>query len=209
MDRPSCSTPSDKSVIEVSYWEAVRAYWRVYWPAQLVGIARLCIGKLLAVSGTSIVVLFATLFLLLSAALFLLVPRLVSGPYRGFSLVMVATSSGETGCRLRPDQQGRVWFFLLWRHLAATLLAGFLAILLSGLLFAFLLLSDLTVLQARSAVAGFILIGPVLATVFIIGPVLVKMLVGHPFPDFSIEARREYASRPRSGPLPVDGRCQI
>jgi hypothetical protein len=35
-----------------------------------------------------------------------------------------------------------------------------------------------------------LIIGVVLLHVFLVGPVLVKMLVGHPFPDFLIEARR-------------------
>jgi hypothetical protein len=24
--------------IEISYWEGLRAYWRAYWPTQLVGL---------------------------------------------------------------------------------------------------------------------------------------------------------------------------
>jgi hypothetical protein len=188
----SAGAPPEESVLEVSYWEALRAYWRVYWPAQLIGIAVLFIAgrALLAYVNYRREIdplsrplpvpfsfcLFLCEIVILAAALFLLVPRLVSRPYRGFALVVVAAPSGEASERLRLEQRGRVWFFLWWRQLAASLLAGLLAAPLNVLL----ALMGLSISTQVGAVAGLL----------IIGPVLVKMLVGNPFPDFSIEARR-------------------
>jgi hypothetical protein len=174
----------------VSYWEALRAYWRIYWPPQLFGIALVFNPNFLGVYSIPPVVLFAALILFPSAALFLLVPRLVSGPHRGFSLVVVATPIGETGRHLGLDQRARVWLFLWWRHLAASLVACFLAFRLSEKVADLLAGSDLNMLEALGAAGGVLIVVPILANLFIIGPVIVKMLVGNPFPDFSIEARR-------------------
>ena len=169
----------------------MRAYWRIYWPPLTFGIALLCNANWLGVYNISFVVLSTALIVLLSAALFLLVPRLVSGPRGGFSLIVVATSNGETGRHLRLDQRARVWLFLWWRHLAASLLTCLLAVLLSNMLVPFLAVSGLNLLEVLGAAGGVLIIVQVLAHVFIIGPVLVKMLVGKTFADFWIEARCE------------------
>ena len=210
MDCPSCSAPllfgatscacgygsagaePDDSVLEVSYWEALRAYWRVYWPTQVVAFAVIFalsqallayvrhrrelepLSRPLPVSLSF--VLLPCALIVSAAALFLFVSRLVSRPYGGFSLVVVATPGGEPGRHLGLGQRGQVWFFLWWRQLAASLLA----VLLAAPLNVLLALMGLN-LSGGAAVAG---------GLFIIGPVLVKMLVGNPFPGFSIEARR-------------------
>jgi len=188
----SASAASEGSALEVSYWEAFRAFWRVYWPTQLIGFVLLFLisrglmayaanrreldplSRPLPVSAPFLLLLCG--LIVSSAALFLMVSRLVSRPYRGFSLAVVATASGETAHHLRLDQRARVWFFLWWRQLAASLFA----VLLAAPLNVLLSLMGLNVSGGVATAGG----------LFIIGPVLVKMLVGNPFPGFSIEARR-------------------
>ena len=63
-----------------------------------------------------------------------------------------------------------------WRLLAA----GLFGVVLGAPLNVLLALMGLNVSMQVGAAAG----------LFIVGPVLVKMLVGNPFPGFSIEARR-------------------
>jgi hypothetical protein len=183
--------PAD-SDLEVSYWEAFRAYWRGYWPTQVVSfVVIFFIGQVLLAyvthrreieplsSPLPIPLPFVVMVcgLIVSAlALFLFVSRLVSRPYSGFSLVVVAAPGGEDGHHLRVGQRGQVWFFLWWRQLAA----GLLAVLLAAPLNVLLALMGLNISTQVGAAGG----------VFIIGPVLVKMLVGNAFPGFSIEARR-------------------
>jgi hypothetical protein len=191
----SAGAASDESALDVSYWEGLRAYWRVYWPTQLLAFVFLVVAlrtltayvgyrrDLDPVSAPLPVpawVCVLSLQLVAGAALlFLFVGRLLSRPYRGFSLVRVAAASGETSRHLGLEQRMRVWFFLWWRQLAAGLFATLLAAPLNVLL-------ALMGLQISTQVAT-------LAGLFIIGPILIKMLVGNPFPDFSIEARRGQA----------------
>jgi len=188
----SAGTAPEESVLEVSYWEAFRAYWRVYWPAQVVGfVVMFFIDRALLAYVThrreidplssplpvplSFVVLVCGL-IVSAATVLLFVSRLVSRPYSGFSLVVVATPGGEAGHHLRLAQRTQVWFFLWWRQLAASLFA----VLLAAPLNVLLSLMGLNV-SGEVATAG---------GLFLVGPVLVKMLVGNPFPGFSIEARR-------------------
>jgi hypothetical protein len=180
--------PSEASVVDVSYWEALRASWRAWWPTQLIVIL-FWVGFWLF-DGWAVVACGVASIVALGAALFLLVPRLVSGPYRDFSLVVVATMDGGTGNRLRLDQRARVSFFLWWRHLAASPLAVLAAALVSAVLLLLLMSCGIDYFGGAAVAAWPFLAGPVLLHVFIVGPVLVKMLVGHPFQGFLIEARR-------------------
>ncbi len=188
----SAGAEPDDSVLEVSYWEALRAYWRVYWPTQVitfVGIFAISQALLEYVTHRREIeplssplpvplsfVLLACSLIVSAAALFLFVSRVVSRPYRGFSLVVTTAPGGEAGRHLRLGQRGQVWFFLWWRQLAASLIA----VLLAAPLNVLLALMGLNVSGGVAVTGG----------LFIIGPVLVKMLVGNPFPGFSIEARR-------------------
>ena len=203
MNCPSCSAPmlfgatscvcgyhavGAPSVIGVSYWEAMRAWWRACWPVQLIGILLLLwllffVTRAVAACSAACVVVF-------TAVLFVLAPRLVSGRYRDFSLVVVATPGGGTGDSSRLNQRRRVWFFLWWRYLVASLLAGLGATLVSTVAFYFLQACGVGLWRAMAVAWWQLIIGLVLVHVFIVGPVLVKMLVGRPFPGFLIEARR-------------------
>jgi len=73
---------------------------------------------------------------------------------------------------------------------AASLLAVVAAALVSTALLLLLMTCGMDLFGGVAVAAWPLLIGPVLLHVFIVGPVLVRMLVGHPFPDFLIEARR-------------------
>src|SRR5689334_9503426 len=107
----STSSEADDS-IDLSYFEALRAYWRVYWPTQLLG----ALGMALA-GGT----VFDTLVqvLLAAAGLFLFASRLTARPYRGFWMV-VSSNDGEVGPRMTYRQRLGVWAFLWWRQLVAS-----------------------------------------------------------------------------------------
>ena len=71
-----------------------------------------------------------------------------------------------------------MWFFLWWRQLAAGLLAGLLA----GPLNIVLGLLGVRVAPLIAMLAG----------ILIIGPILLKMVVGHQFSDFRLEVKREF-----------------
>jgi hypothetical protein len=111
-----------------------------------------------------------------AVALFLFAPRICSRPYRGFSLVKVEVTTGAVTHRLRGRARVRVSLFLWWRQILAGMFAALLAMPLNALL-------SIMGLQVAQWVAVF-------AGVLVIGPILLKMLIGHEFDDFRIEARR-------------------
>lgn len=158
---------------DLSYWEALRAYWRYYWPPQLlvffsVPLVRLfpALAPVLAVPVLVIALFGGWLF----------VSRLYSRPYRGFSLVIVETPEEVDVPGLNPGRVTKLWFFLWWRQIVAgacgLILVFFVRFLLS--------LGRLDLPQEIVPVAA----------VLAIGPILLKMLIGHPFSDFRLEARR-------------------
>jgi hypothetical protein len=173
--------PGEALPIELSYWESLRAYWRTYWPTQVVGLiftfGLAMVSSVAALSGMGGVVLVLLQIALGAVALFLFVPRICSRPYRGFSLVVVEVASGATTRRLRGRARVRVSLFLWWRQILAGMFAMLLAMPLNALL-------SIMGLQLAQWVA-------VLAGILVIGPILLKMLIGHEFEDFRIEARRE------------------
>jgi hypothetical protein len=157
------------SAIELSYLEALRAYWRVYWPTQLF----IAIGVALA-GGT----LFDTVvqIVLSAVGLFLFVPRIVARPYRGFSIIVSSDGGTETGHRMSWRQRLDVWAYLWWRQLIASLLAG----ILSGPLNVLLSIMGFHITQWIVAASG----------VLVIGPILLKMLIGEPLGGFQLLAKR-------------------
>ena len=174
------STPEEELPIDLTYWEGLRAYWRIYWPAQAVSAAFLFVFLMISLrlSGPLAMLLMAALG---AATLFLFVPRICSRPYRGFSLTVVELATGGTTQKLRIRWHFQVWIFLWWRQI----LAGMLAAILSMPLNVFLSLFGLQLAQWIAVFAG----------VLVIGPILLKMLIGHQFDEFRVEARR----RPRYG----------
>jgi hypothetical protein len=175
------SSPGDALPIELSYWEGLRAYWRAYWPTQAVGLILIfglaMISPVPALSGMGALLPIALQVALSAVALFLFVPRICFRPYRGFSLVVVEVMTGATTQRLRGRPRVQVSLFLWWRQILAGMFASVLAMPLNALL-------SLMGLQLARWVA-------ILAGVLVIGPILLKMLIGHEFEGFRIEARRE------------------
>lgn len=159
---------ADRS-IELSYLEALRVYWRVYWPMQVVAML-----GLLFLTGTLFDVLVQ--LVLAAAALLLFLGRIVSRPYRGFRLVMTASGGGELSSRLTFNQRFELWAFFWWRQMVAGVLAMVLALPLNAVL-------------AMLGLEGGAWVGAA-AGVLVIGPILVKMLIGHPFETFLVVAQR-------------------
>jgi hypothetical protein len=110
-------------------------------------------------------------------ALLAFIPRLASRPYRGFSLVVVDPNFGAAAHGLTGRMQVHAAFFLWWRQIVASILALILAMPLNILLG----LMGIHVMQWIIVFAG----------VLVIGPILLKMLIGHEFSGFRIEARRQ------------------
>ncbi len=180
------SSPSEALAIEISYWEALRAYWRIYWPAQLFSISgSLAVGwSLTAVLGPGYTrqllaqgfVQILIQFILMALGLFLFVHRLVSRPFARFALCAIVSPSEEAVRRLTIRRRAEVWLFLWWRQLAAGLLASLLA----GPLNVLLGLFGVNVAPWIAMLGG----------ILIIGPILLKMVVGHQFSDFRLEVKR-------------------
>jgi hypothetical protein len=205
---PACSAPllfgstscscgfqrsrSEDRPLEISYWEAFRVWWRIYWPTQLLSIVLLAAGSIwlgryvnawrvahplqrFPLKGYLPAIAFLMPVLTGSVGLWLFTPRIVGRPYRGFRLVACMVS-GESGSRLTARQRAELWFFVWWRQFAG----GLLALLLAGPLN--MLLGTMRI-NASSQIAA-------LMGLFAIGPIIMKMLVGHRLTGFQIEARR-------------------
>ncbi len=170
------SAPHEELPIDLCYWEGLRAYWRVYWPAQAVAAAFMFVFMMISLRMSGLLALVLSV-VLGAATLFLFVPRICSRPYRGFSLVVVELATGGNTQRLRIRGRSQVWWFLWWRQVVAGLLASLLSMLLNMLL-------SLFGIQLAQWIAVF-------AGVLVIGPILLKMLIGHQFEGFRIEAWRE------------------
>ena len=172
---------------DLSWEEALRAYWRVYWPAQLLtAIAYLRFirfrGDIVYRFQPSSNVLFVLQMVLFAIGLFLFVSRLYD-PFEKFSLVLVDGNAVAMPRRLELSQRARIWIFLYWRQIAA----GFIVVLLSAAL------NTLFGLIGLRAVYGlnpaFLVSLP--AGILMIGPILMKMLIAHTFPGFHMEVRRK------------------
>ena len=169
---------------ELSYWEALRAFWRVYWPSQLIAMAAVFVVVAIARGlGTGRVfpapAIAVNLFVIasFSIGLYLFVPRVVSRPYHGFSIDALWSASQSPANSLPPVPRIQVSWFLLWRQVAGGWIAGLMNVPVNGLL---------------SMLGGFVLPTFVaqLAGILVIGPVILRMLIGHQFADFRLEARR-------------------
>ncbi len=173
---------SEELPIELSYWEALRVFWRVYWPTQVVdGVLILLIAvvaTLVLPRGSVVppVPFFLVQVAINAAVLYLFVPRICSRPFRGFSLVIVGLASGAITTRLRSAPRRQVWLFLWWRQILAGLLAGLMAMPLNAVL-------GIMGVQCSPWIA-------ILGGVLVVGPILLKMLIGQQFEEFRLEARR-------------------
>jgi hypothetical protein len=115
-------------------------------------------------------------------ALFLFVHRILSSSFREFSIHAITDSVGETTLKVKLRRRTQLWFFLWWRQLVAGLMATFLAAPLNVLL-------SLIGLRALFGINVAFWVST-LGVILIIGPILLKMLIGHQFSDFRLEVKR-------------------
>jgi hypothetical protein len=215
MNCPSCSAPllfgstvcgcgirlsTSSRPLEISYSEALRAWWRIYWPSQLVSTVLLTLLtrwllrsinqwrnehqlEAAPLEGSLQFVISALTFAIGAVCLWLFAPRILGRGYRGFRLV----ASGFSGDapRLTAQQRMSLWFFVWWRQIAGGLFALLLAMPLN------MVLGTMKINAANEIAAA--------AGLFAIGPVIMKMLVGQPLKGFQVEARR-----PASETVPPD-----
>jgi len=107
----------DRSVV----CEALRAFWRVYWPVQLFAIAGYVpfllwirvAGRYFILRSSALPVegLVLAQFVLSGVGLFLFVPRIASQPYQRFS-IQVIDPDGNPTRKLSLRHRAHLWFFL-------------------------------------------------------------------------------------------------
>jgi hypothetical protein len=117
------------SSIDLSYPEALVAYWRIYWPTQLFGIAGYLPVRTwmrlpghtytLQVTGLSTTEQFLFQNILFAVGLFLFVHRFLSSSFHRFSIQILMDSNGEKVTNIPLRMRSQIWFFLWWRHIAA------------------------------------------------------------------------------------------
>jgi hypothetical protein len=204
---PSCGSPllfgasacdcgyrrvsAEPSNIELSYWEALRAYWCIYWPTQLFGLVGYAPVAWLQVSGRAYALRLSSLsqperlllqMVLGAIGLFLFVHRCLSSSFRGFSIRAITDSPEVTKFKLNLRRRTQLWFFLWWRQLVAGLVAGLLAAPLN-------ILISLIGLRAVFGINVAFWVST-LGVILAIGPILLKMVIGHQFADFRLEVER-------------------
>ena len=196
MNCPSCDAPllgaiscgcgwkrEDEALeVEISYREGLATFWRLSWPTYLFVLMTIAAVVLVAavVGGQNIHILTDTFtqtvlqLLLFAVGLLLFLSRLFSRRFRRFSLCLASDSTGDRV--LTPQRRIKIWFFLYWRILAASLMST-------------LLMAPLNILLGLFRVNLGSWIGT-LAAIFVVGPILMKFLIGHQFSDFRVEVRR-------------------
>lgn len=208
MNCPSCSEPllfgatgcdcgysvsqSTTSPIDLSYREALSAFWRVYWPSQLFGIVGLfpITGGFLKFGDRTYRLALANpemdQFLIQAGlgtiALFVFVHRIFSRPYNAFTITLVELRQDAAAKRVTLHQRFSIWFFLWWRQIVAGILVFFLAGPLN-MFIGVIGLRSVYGLDPRFLVSVF-------ATALGVGPILMKMLVSHQFSGFRFEVKR-------------------
>ena len=163
------STTTLVKPLELTYRQAMRAYWRAFWPSQLLATALLLAAELTPLSWVWIMLIGIVLS---AAALYLFVPRIWSRPYTEFSLELGPLKAGAP--RVRPHLS--VWAFLWWRQFSVGLLASMLVV-------------PVNMLLGRIGVQ----IHPAIATagaILAVGPLLLKMLIDNQSAGFLLEAHR-------------------
>ena len=195
MNCPSCSSPllfgaticpcgyshqpdaADEALtIELSYWESLRAYWRIYWPTQLMGLLFLFALASFSPLGMESLLQVVLMIPFGAIALYLFVPRVFSRPYRGFSLVVIDSVAGAAAPKLTARWRLNVCFFLWWRQF----LAGMFASVLAGPLNMLLNIMNLRLERWIANLAG----------ILVIGPILFKMLIGNEFGELDRKSTR-------------------
>jgi len=208
MNCPSCGSPllfgagdcncgyrrasAERSSIELTYWEALRAYWRIYWPSQLFGLAGYFALVFLRVPVLTPVAQVLLPVVLVAMGLFLYVHRILSSSFREFSIYAITDTPQAATVKFKLRRRTQVWFFLWWRQLVAGVLAVILAAP-TNILLSLIGLQAIFGINVAFVVSTF---GAVLA----IGPILLKMLIGHQFSNFRLEVQRFSARTEATSP---------
>jgi hypothetical protein len=155
--------------IELFYFEALRAYWRLYWPSLILGL----IGAAVLRSGTGLDAIVPSLLWAVGIVLF--ASRIIARPYRGFSVALREIPSGDIRQRMAMSERLDIFAFLWWKQLIPVGVASVVATALEGL-------------GLPPLAAGLILhVGIVL----LIGPILLKSMIIDSFETFQIIVRRK------------------
>ena len=173
------------SSIDMTYWEALRSYWRICWPALLLGLVAYFPFILIAVRGRIFTLHLTPLghvlaLVVLGALGFLMYLGRILSPFPRFSIQIVASPQGSTALTMRRRTQ--LWLFVASRQIV-------------GLIVALLMLAPTNVLLSLIGLRAILGVGlssilTALSLVFVVGPIVIKMLIGHDFSDFRLEVKR-------------------
>ncbi len=223
MTCPECQTPllfgatecscgwsksAEPSSMDLTHMEAIAAYWRIYWPFQL---ASLVLGILYALMVNMIVGVVPQLLPLWSSsffqfvfiqlislcALYMVIGRLVGRSYRTFSLKLLGADGQELP--IVETRRRQLLWFVWWRTLVAGLAAGILM-----MPFNILVTAIWPVQQLQALPVNPLQIVSIAVVVLIAGPIIMRLLIGHQFPDFRIEVTRRSAEAPAPQPTVPD-----
>ncbi|MEO5925149.1 MAG: hypothetical protein ABIR70_15110 [Bryobacteraceae bacterium] len=170
--------------VELTYREALAAFWRVCWTSFLFVTSAMFVTGVVAVrmfgAPKAVPWLNASLVQMVlqnlwsAISLWLFVPLLLRWPYWGFRLVVQTDPDEAT--RFTPSQRFRVANFIFWRSLGATIVGQ-------------ILLMPLNILLGIMQIS----VGPYLgvaASILVVGPLIIRFLIGHSFTGFRVEVRR-------------------
>jgi hypothetical protein len=179
--------------MELTYVEALQAYWSIYWPSQLFSIFTNPVFVLglwfrissstyfFTMSSLSPFLQFALQFTLGALGLFLYVHR-AFGSFHGFSIFIIEEPNGSAVSKLNLKRRAHVWFYLFSRQIVAGIAAAILALPLN------VLLSLIGLRSIFGLDIGFWI--STLGVILAVGPILLKMLISCPFEGFHIEVQR-------------------
>jgi hypothetical protein len=190
--------------MEVTYFEALAAFWTVFWPSVVfavfvfyavmssqVSYAAFVTLRGLLRDGSSRLVLLNGLT---GVGLFAFWPQFTNwtGRWIGhrFKIDIVSGPADRAGHpKLTFLLRLRVWFFIFWR-IEVALIAGYaLATVVNVILLMFAVPSNAAVAEVIAAIG----------VMFLAGPLILKLLVGNEFGNCRVMVQRAQPARPYSG----------
>jgi hypothetical protein len=172
-------TTGNPEDLELSYSEALRVFWRIAWPAAFAGaiVWEVLIAPY-TLTRSSLHKLFLVV-MLVGFAVFLFLNRMVAS-YHGFALHIVSSSTLSAPSPLGLYERFRFWSFFFGALVVGNLLLWFAA----GPLNIILSLMRIH-LELPIELAG---------NVLVLGPLVVKMMVGRDFGGYSMNVLRSNES---------------
>jgi hypothetical protein len=163
--------------LDLTFNEAMRVSWRLSLPVACVVFSG-CRSALLVPTPSrtlSLLTVCGTAVFLYSASVIAFVPRLTARPYQNFRL----QARRADGTSIDGIDAGMRWKIAAW--IIPRQAAGFAV--------AWFLMAPLNIFLSLMAVHAENLIA-VLAVIFVVCPLTIKLLVGHAFSDFTLEVAR-------------------